>query len=46
MKIIIQFDLTYMMSMVDFVAIGVETPDINGGYSLEKEVTKLICMNT
>ena len=34
-----------MMSMTDLVAIGVETPRIDSGYSLEKEFTELICMN-
>ena len=31
-----------MMSMVDFVAIGVETLRIDSGCSLEKEFTELI----
>ena len=34
-----------MMSMADPVAIGVETLRIDSGYSLEKEVTELMCMN-
>ena len=38
-------DLTHMMSMADHVAIGVETPRIDRGCSLEKEFTELICMN-
>ena len=38
-------DLTHMMSMVDPVAIGVETPRIDSGCSLEKEFTELIRMN-
>ena len=38
-------DLTHMMSMVDPVAIGVETPRIDSGCSLEKEFTELICMS-
>ena len=38
-------DLTHMMSMTDHVAIGVETPRIDSGCSLEKEFTKLISMN-
>ena len=38
-------DLTNMMSMTDLVAIGVETPRINSGCSLEKEFTELIRMN-
>ena len=36
---------THMMNMVDLVANGVETPRIDSGCSLEKEFTKLICMN-
>ena len=35
-------DLTHMMSMADPVAIGVETPRIDIGCSLEKEFTELI----
>ena len=42
---IILSDLTQMMSMADLVAIGVETPRIDSGCSLEKEFTKLICTN-
>ena len=38
-------DLTHMMSMVDPVAIGVQTPMIDNGCSLEKEFTELIRMN-
>ena len=38
-------DLTHMMSMIDPVAIGVETPRIDSGCSLEKEFSELICMN-
>ena len=38
-------DLTHMMSMVNPVAIGVETPRIDSGFSLEKEFTELIHMN-
>ena len=38
-------DLTHMMSMVDLVAIGVETPRIDSGCYLEKEFTELIRMN-
>ena len=38
-------DLTHMMSMVDLVAIGVETPRIYSRCSLEKEFTELISMN-
>ena len=37
--------LTHMMSMVDFVAIGVETLRIDSGCSLEKEFIKFIHMN-
>ena len=36
---------TYMMSMTDLVAIGVETLRIGSGCSFEKEFTELICMN-
>ena len=36
---------THMMSMVDLVAISVETLRIDNELSLEKELTKLICMN-
>ena len=39
------FDLTNMMSTPDRVAIGVETPRIDSGCSLEKEFTELIRMN-
>ena len=35
----------HMMSMVDPIAIGVETLRINSGCSLEKEFTELIRMN-
>ena len=45
LKRITRPDLTHMMSMVDLVAIGVETPMIDSGCSLEKEFTKLIRMN-
>ena len=38
-------NLTHMMSMVDPIAIGVETLRIDSGCSLEKEFTKLISMN-
>ena len=37
---------THMMSMVDPIAIGVETLRIDSGCSLEKEFTKLIHMNS
>ena len=36
---------THMMSLVDPIAIGVETLRIDSGCSLEKEFTELICMN-
>ena len=36
---------THMMSIVDLVAIGVETPMIYSGCSLEKEFNELIRMN-
>ena len=42
---IVLFDPTHMMSMADPVAIDVETLRIDSGCSLEKEFTKLICMN-
>ena len=45
LKRITLFDLTHMMSMVDPVAIGVETPRIGSGCSLEKEFIELIHMN-
>ena len=35
-------NLTHMMSMVDPIAINVETLSIDGGCSLEKEFTELI----
>ena len=38
-------DLTHMMSMVDYVAIGVETSMIDNECSLEKEFIKLIHIN-
>ena len=44
-KIIALSNLTHMMSMVDLVAISVETPRIDSRCSLEKEFTKLIRMN-
>ena len=40
------YDLTHMMSMTDLVAIGVKTPMIDSGCSLEKEFMELICMNS
>ena len=45
MNIIALSYLTHMMSMVDLVAIGIETLRIDSECSLEKEFTKLICMN-
>ena len=36
---------THMTSMTDPIAIIVETPRITSWWSLEKELTKLICMN-
>ena len=38
-------NLTHMMSMADPVAIGVETPRIDSGCSLEKHFTELIHIN-
>ena len=35
----------HMMSMVDLIAIGVETLRTDSGCSLEKEFTELICTN-
>ena len=37
--------LTHMMTMVDLVAISVETQKVDSECSLEKEFTELICMN-
>ena len=42
---IAQSNPTHMMSIVDHVAIGVETLRIDSGCSLEKEFTKLIRTN-
>ena len=39
------YDLTHMMSIVDPVAISVETLRIDYGCSSEKEFTELICIN-
>ena len=39
------YDLTHMMSILDLLAIGVETLRIYSRYSLEKEFTELIRMN-
>ena len=44
-KIIALSNLTYMMSMVDLVDIGVETLKIDIGCSIEKEFTELIRVN-
>ena len=38
-------DPTYIISIADLVAIDVELPRIDSGYSLEKDFTKLICIN-
>ena len=38
-------DPTHLMSMVDLVAISVETLHIDSGCFFKKEFTKLICMN-
>ena len=38
-------DLTHMMSMIDPVAIDVETLRIDSGCFLAKELTEMICMN-
>ena len=45
LDIIVLFDLTHMMSMVDHVTISVEIPMIDNGCSLEKKVTELMLMN-
>ena len=45
-KRIILFDPTYMMSMVDPVAISVGIPMIDSGCSFEKDFTELMCINT
>ena len=42
---ILLFDPTYMMSTTDPLSISVETPRIDSGCSLEKNFTKLICIN-
>ena len=44
-KIIVLPNLTYMMSMVDCIDLGVETIRIDSGYSLEKKFIELIHMN-
>ena len=38
-------DPTHMMSMIDPIAIDVETLRIDSGCFLEKELTELICIN-
>ena len=45
LKRITLFDPNHMMSMVDHVAISVETLRIDSRCSLEKEFTELIHMN-
>ena len=45
LEIIALSNLTHMMSMVDPIAIGVETLRIDSGCYLDKEFTKLIHMN-
>ena len=42
---IIVFNSTHMMSIIDLVAIDVETLRIDSSCSLEKEFTELIQMN-
>ena len=44
-KIIVLSDPTHMMSMVDPIAIDVQTLIIDSGCFLEKEFTELIRMN-
>ena len=45
-RLVTLFDLTHMMSMVDHMAIGIETLWIVSVCSLEKELIELICMNS
>ena len=45
-EIITLSDPTYMMSIVNPVAISTETLRIDSGYSLEKEFVKFIYMNS
>ena len=45
LKRIVLSDPTHMTSIVDHVSIGVEILRIDSRCSLEKEFTKLICMN-
>ena len=42
---IVLSNLTYMMSIIDLVVVGVEIIRIDSRCSLEKEFTELICMN-
>ena len=42
---IILNDSAHLMSMIDIVAIGVETSRIDSSYSLEKQFPELIHMN-
>ena len=41
----ILYDLTHMMSMVDIVAIHMDTLMIDSGYSMKKELIKRIHLN-
>ena len=45
LEMIVLSDPTHMMSMLDPIAIDVETLRIDNGCSLEKEFTELIRMN-
>ena len=45
LEIIALSNPSHVMTMVDPIAIGVETLRIDSGCSLEKEFTELICMN-
>ena len=45
LEIIVLLDPTYMMSMADLVAIGVDTTMIDSGCYFEKELIELISMN-
>ena len=42
---IVLYDPTYMMSMIDLLAIGVEPPRIDSGCSLEKKFIELLRKN-
>ena len=44
-KRIVLSDPTHIMSMVDLIAIGMETLRTDSEFFLEKEFIKLICMN-